>query len=180
MYNPPRNERLTRYFAEYAIERKRLDWEFIQYRESFPDATMRLPLHGVCEVEFEYRAANFIAHRHDPAGCRVIVCWIDDWPGRLPKGLYTIALSELFPENDPIWEDWPCYWLAGGYGMRKVHFYLSAHDDAALLAWLDSQEDPQETIKVALRGAMPCPQRGSPAACPPGAICRSAACEEHP
>lgn len=30
-------------------------------------------------IEFEYRARNFELHGHDPAGCDLIVCWVDDW-----------------------------------------------------------------------------------------------------
>ncbi len=32
-----------------------------------------------CRIEFEYRSSGFKAHRHDPKGCDVIVCWEDDW-----------------------------------------------------------------------------------------------------
>jgi hypothetical protein len=32
-------------------------------------------------IEFEFRSRNFVDHGHDPAGCDVIVCWLDDWPG---------------------------------------------------------------------------------------------------
>lgn len=31
-------------------------------------------------IEFEYRSSNFVEHGHDPNGCDVIVCWLDDWP----------------------------------------------------------------------------------------------------
>jgi len=31
-------------------------------------------------IEFEYRSRAFREHRHDPAGCDLIVCWIHDWP----------------------------------------------------------------------------------------------------
>jgi hypothetical protein len=31
-------------------------------------------------IEFEYRSRNFRQHRHDPAGCDLIVCWEHDWP----------------------------------------------------------------------------------------------------
>jgi len=31
-------------------------------------------------IEFEYRSRNFALHRHDPAGCDLIVCWDHDWP----------------------------------------------------------------------------------------------------
>ncbi len=31
-------------------------------------------------IEFEYQSRNFERHRHDPAGCDLIVCWEDNWP----------------------------------------------------------------------------------------------------
>ncbi len=30
-------------------------------------------------IEFEYRSSNFVAHRHNAAGCDLIVCWDHDW-----------------------------------------------------------------------------------------------------
>lgn len=39
-----------------------------------PDAWQRV------RVEFEFRSSEFRAHRHDPAGCDLIVCWEHDWP----------------------------------------------------------------------------------------------------
>jgi hypothetical protein len=33
------------------------------------------------KVEFEFKARNFEVHRHDPAGCDLIVCWENDWQG---------------------------------------------------------------------------------------------------
>lgn len=32
-----------------------------------------------CRIEFEYRSSGFRAHRHDPKGCDVVVCWEHDW-----------------------------------------------------------------------------------------------------
>lgn len=31
-------------------------------------------------IEFEFRAANFRQHGHDPNRCDFVVCWEDDWP----------------------------------------------------------------------------------------------------
>jgi hypothetical protein len=30
-------------------------------------------------IEFEYQSSNFRLHKHDLAGCDLIVCWIHDW-----------------------------------------------------------------------------------------------------
>lgn len=37
-------------------------------------------LYEAVRIEFEFKASNFATHRHDPAGCDLIVCWEDDWP----------------------------------------------------------------------------------------------------
>lgn len=31
------------------------------------------------KIEFEYKSSNFKEHNHNPDGCDVIVCWINDW-----------------------------------------------------------------------------------------------------
>ena len=30
-------------------------------------------------VEFEFKSSNFLKHKHDPAKCDLIVCWVHDW-----------------------------------------------------------------------------------------------------
>jgi hypothetical protein len=31
-------------------------------------------------AELEFASSNFRAHRHDPAHCELVVCWLHDWP----------------------------------------------------------------------------------------------------
>ena len=31
-------------------------------------------------IEFEYESRNFKTHKHDAAGCDLIVCWTHNWP----------------------------------------------------------------------------------------------------
>jgi hypothetical protein len=42
-------------------------------------------------IEFEFESRNFKEHRHDPAGCDVIVCWRHNWPD-CPEWLEVIEL----------------------------------------------------------------------------------------
>jgi hypothetical protein len=42
-------------------------------------------------VEFEFESRNFKEHRHDPAGCDVMVCWRHNWPD-CPEWLEVIEL----------------------------------------------------------------------------------------
>ena len=44
-------------------------------------------------IEFEYESRNFRIHRHDPAGCDIIICWSHNWPD-CPETLEVIALDE--------------------------------------------------------------------------------------
>ena len=50
----------------------------------FPDCTAKRRIAEgrwrSVRIEFEYRSRNFRDHRHDPAGCDLIVCWEHDWP----------------------------------------------------------------------------------------------------
>lgn len=43
-------------------------------------------------IEFEFESRNFMAHRHNPKGCDLIVCWKHNWPG---CPLEVIELSKL-------------------------------------------------------------------------------------
>lgn len=47
----------------------------------------------IVTIEFEFESKNFRQHRHDPAGCDIIVCWEHNWPD-CPENLKVIALSE--------------------------------------------------------------------------------------
>jgi len=51
---------------------------------AFPDCEAKrrtgLDVWERVRIEFEYQSRNFQTHRHDPAGCDLIVCWEDNWP----------------------------------------------------------------------------------------------------
>jgi len=53
-----------------------------EVREAFPDCeAWVLEESGqrkLLRIEFELQASNFVAHKHDPDGCDLIVCWEDD------------------------------------------------------------------------------------------------------
>jgi hypothetical protein len=49
---------------------------------SFPDCEAKRREGGTwrrVRVEVEYQSRNFLAHRHDPAACDLIVCWEHNW-----------------------------------------------------------------------------------------------------
>ena len=45
-------------------------------------------------IEFEHQSRHFLAHRHDPSRCDIIVCWIHNWKG-CPPNLQVIELREV-------------------------------------------------------------------------------------
>jgi hypothetical protein len=45
-------------------------------------------------IEFEHQSRHFLAHRHDPRRCDIIVCWIHNWKG-CPPNLQVIELREI-------------------------------------------------------------------------------------
>lgn len=89
----PRNEQeLIVLFAQYADE---LGYEIVSTQTRFPDAVLRFKENdATIEVEFEFSAKNFIAHRHDPAGCDLVVCWVNDLSPRrkLPVPVFSLQV----------------------------------------------------------------------------------------
>ncbi len=54
-------------------------------------------------IEFEFQSNNFVVHKHDPAGCDIIVCWEHNWK-TCPESLEVIELRDVITslENYPI------------------------------------------------------------------------------
>lgn len=54
-------------------------WKIIEIGAAFPDAS--LSKNGeTWKTEFEYRASNFLTHRHDVRECDLVICWENDYP----------------------------------------------------------------------------------------------------
>lgn len=67
----------------------------------FPDCLARNAESGQrIRIEFELYGHHFIQHRHDPNGCDMIVCWIDDW-GVWPGNLTPVQLREVVRTRCP-------------------------------------------------------------------------------
>lgn len=67
-------------------------WDLLDIRSAFPDATFVNTAGQRLEVEFEYKASNFILHKHDPNGCDFVVCWTADID---IDGVEVLALESL-------------------------------------------------------------------------------------
>jgi len=80
-------------------------------RTGFPDCeAVRFTGRGWerVRIEFEYKSSDFKAHRHNPQGCDMIVCWEHDWKdiggSADTKHIEVIELSTLIQElpNEPV------------------------------------------------------------------------------
>jgi hypothetical protein len=74
------------------------EWWVHRIQTEFPDCeAMRRVARGQWQrvrIEFEFESRNFLKHGHNPKGCDVIVCWVDNWPER-PKNLQVIELRNI-------------------------------------------------------------------------------------
>lgn len=81
-----------------------LDFRIDSVQQGFPDCDARRLLPGDprlwqrLRIEFEYRSSNFRVHKHDPAGCDLIVCWEHDWP-QSPVGVLELRRMVRFPSG---------------------------------------------------------------------------------
>jgi hypothetical protein len=48
----------------------------------------------IIKAEFEYNSSSFYAHRHDPAKCDLIICWLHDWKD---------CVMPVWELSDPNW-----------------------------------------------------------------------------
>jgi hypothetical protein len=92
----PRNE--MEVITLFCQQAQAAGFEIISMQTNFPDAIIR---HGEVEykAEFEFKASNFWAHKHNPTQCDLIICWIND--DEYPV-LPIIALSSPDWPNTPI------------------------------------------------------------------------------
>jgi len=102
----PANEKET--IMLYRLIQNRLGWYIKHIQIAFPDVVIINQRGQTLIAEFEYIASNFHSHKHDPAGCDLIICWHNDWPDApLPVwALESIAFEEARIVTDLITE--PC------------------------------------------------------------------------
>lgn len=75
-----------------------LGFMVMRIQNEFPDCeAMRNSGHDRWQrlrLEFEFESRNFLAHRHDPEGCDLVVCWTHNWP-ECPDNLEVLELSSI-------------------------------------------------------------------------------------
>lgn len=72
-----------------------------QVQTPFPDCRAHNAETGQpLRIEFELYGHHFIKHCHDPNGCDMMICWIDDW-GQWPDNLSVVQLREVVRTKCP-------------------------------------------------------------------------------
>src|SRR3990172_7217343 len=96
----PKNEIET--IILFTLQAERYGFEILEAQSiGFPDALIKKDGKEY-RVEFEYKSLNFRTHKHDPTGCDLIICWIDD---DKYSTLPVVALSEDNWWNIPLIPD---------------------------------------------------------------------------
>jgi hypothetical protein len=88
--------------AVFCMVAQELGYSIELMNTTFPDCeAMRLVTGNRWErvrIEFECESKNFLYHKHDPAGCDVIVCWTASWR---PAGIEVLELSQAIRNLPP-------------------------------------------------------------------------------
>jgi len=92
----PSNEQGVIYL--FGIMAERLGFTVERMQNAFPDCRAKRRRRGIRKwqdvtIEFEFESRNFQEHRHDPAGCDIIVCWEHNWAD-CPENIEVIELRE--------------------------------------------------------------------------------------
>lgn len=135
----PRNEfELVILFAQECVNNP--DIEIVSVDGTFPDSVVRWKEQEY-RVEFEYKAANFRFHGHNPVECDLIICWENNDPYSI---LPVVALSE----SD---------WMSKGFELTKeiektvAYWKHRALEAERLLKVKEAAEDESSEVKAYLR-----------------------------
>ena len=81
------------------------DFRIESVQSGFPDCIARRRVGAnrweEVRIEFEYDSKSFLAHRHNPDGVDLIVCWTHNWK-ECPKRIEVIELSSLLGTAEQI------------------------------------------------------------------------------
>ena len=82
---------------------------YVENRPGYPDCVAKRYIgKGKWEelrIELSSRSSEFPRHKHLPADCDAIVCWINDWPD-CPEKIEVIELQSVVPQlENPLMEE---------------------------------------------------------------------------
>lgn len=77
-----------------------LGFEVESVQAGFPDCLAKRKIKGdrwqSVRIEFEYKASNFLLHKHSLDGCDLIICWENDW---LNSPIEIISIKEIISKS---------------------------------------------------------------------------------
>jgi hypothetical protein len=86
----------------FGVLARRLGFVVKRWQTDFPDClAVREMAKGQWQdqnVEVEMYSRNFVAHKHDPKKCDVIVCWVHNWP-ECPEWIEVVELRKVVEEQ---------------------------------------------------------------------------------
>lgn len=89
----------------FGVLHETFDFKIESIQAGFPDCVARRKIgHNRWEevrIEFEYDSKSFLAHKHNPDGIDLIVCWSHNWKG-CPKRIEVIELSSMLLTAEQI------------------------------------------------------------------------------
>lgn len=88
----PQNEMGVIYL--FSLMQDQLGCELVEIRSKFPDAKIKKD-GRIYEIEFEFKASNFILHKHNPKHCDLIVCWEHDLKKGQELNVPVLCLSAI-------------------------------------------------------------------------------------
>lgn len=88
----PQNEMGVVYL--FSLMQSQLGCELIEIRQKFPDAKIKKD-GRIYEVEFEFKASNFLLHKHNPRHCDLIICWEHDLKKEQELNVPVLCLSAI-------------------------------------------------------------------------------------
>jgi hypothetical protein len=92
----PKGEMGTReWFAAHLDE---FGMSIINSATAFPDCIVETDDGEVLRAEMEYKSGNFIAHKHEPSGCDIVICWLHD--SELPLPVLELSTKKCYAPNE--------------------------------------------------------------------------------
>lgn len=89
----------------FGVLHETFDFKIESIQAGFPDCIARRRISPnkweEIRIEFEYDSASFQAHKHNPDGVDVIVCWTHNWE-KCPKRIEIVELSSLLTTAEQI------------------------------------------------------------------------------
>jgi len=78
----------------FVVHIDEFDYDVVESQMAFPDYLLCDRSGSLVRCEVEYESKNFIAHRHDPKGCDLVICWLHN--AKLPLPVLELFTGKLY------------------------------------------------------------------------------------